>query len=146
MILKWVLINQEQFEEKEVTTWAIMAQEGYIGALCRLGQVVHKLKDCSAELNEVERIIVTELNTDDMEATEEERPDLFLLAGTLREIVNSLKTGLEGVSDMRIVNSTKEYPASGEDNTRSRWNRPSPVLEPAESSKVKRRHHPFLSF
>lgn len=40
-----------------------MAKEGYIDALCRVNQVIQKLKGCSAELNEIERI-VTELKTD----------------------------------------------------------------------------------
>lgn len=106
-------------------------EEGYIGALCRLDQVLHKLKDCSAELNEIERIVV-ELKSNARGSPEasfqpEERPDLLLVAGTLRGMVNTLKTGLEGVPDIQRVNS----PGSAEDNMRSKWNRLSLVLDRA---------------
>jgi len=118
-----------------------MAQEGYMGALRRLDQVLHKLKDCFAELSEIERI-VTEMKPDahgdDMEAVEE-RPDLLLVAGNYWEMVNSLKAGLERISDMRRVQVAvpTENNASEEDiNMRSR---PSPVLDSAtqaEANKV----------
>ena len=116
-----------------------MAEEGYIGALCRIDQVLRKVKDCSAELNEIERI-VAELKTDAHSSFDdiEERPDLLLVAGTLRDMLNVLETGLKGIPDkqkMQVaiqgITSIPEVRASGKDNTRSKRIRLSTQAEPS---------------
>lgn len=115
-----------------------MAEEGYIGALCRIDQVLRKVKDCSAELKEIERI-VTGLKTDAHSSSDdiEERPDLLLVAGTLRDMLNVLETGFKGIPDkqklqvaIQGITSTEDR-ASGEDNTRSKRIRLSRQAEPS---------------
>ncbi|KAG0556035.1 hypothetical protein KC19_11G020400 [Ceratodon purpureus] len=113
-----------------------MAKKGYTDVLCRVNQVLHKLEDCSAELKEIERI-VTVLKTDSSSELIDERPDLLLVTETVRDMLNVLETGLEGISGkqrmqvaIQEMNSTEDR-ASEDDNTRSKRNRLSTQAEPS---------------
>ncbi|KAG0626312.1 hypothetical protein M758_2G118500 [Ceratodon purpureus] len=115
-----------------------MGKEGYSDALCRVDHVIQKLKECSMERNEIERI-VTELKTDAQSSSEhtDERQDLLLVAETVRDMLNLLKTGLEGIpgqQKMQVaieeMNSTVDR-ASEEDNARLKRTRLSSQTEPS---------------
>ncbi|KAG0582857.1 hypothetical protein KC19_3G091600 [Ceratodon purpureus] len=115
-----------------------MAKEGYIDALCRVNQVIQKLKGCSAELNEIERI-VTELKTDAHSSSEhiDERQGLLLVAESVRDMLDIVKTGLEGIPGnqrMQVgieeMNLTVDV-ASEEDNARSKRTRLLTQTEPS---------------
>lgn len=117
-----------------------MAHESHSDALCKINQVLYKVKDCSSELNEVESI-VTELKTaahsssDDFEA----RPDLLIVACTVRDMLDVLKTGLQKLSDVQKLRvatqrvSVIEDRASEEDNMGPKRAR---LITQAEASNV----------
>ncbi|KAG0587292.1 hypothetical protein KC19_2G154200 [Ceratodon purpureus] len=114
-----------------------MAQ--YTDALRRVDQVIQKLKDCSMERNEIERIM-TELKADALSSDDytDTRRDLLVVAKTVRDMLNVLKTGLEGIHveiilKMQVAieetNSIVDR-ASEEDNTRLKRTRVSTQTEP----------------
>ncbi|KAG0584316.1 hypothetical protein KC19_3G202100 [Ceratodon purpureus] len=113
-----------------------MAKEGYIDALCRVNQVIQKLKGCSAELNEIERI-VTELKTDAHSSSEhiDERHGLLLVAESVRDMLNIVKTGLEGIpGNQRMQVGIEEMNSTvdrEEDNARSKRTRLLTQTEPS---------------
>ncbi|KAG0605659.1 hypothetical protein M758_9G077800 [Ceratodon purpureus] len=113
-----------------------MAKEGYIDALCRVNEVIQKLKGCSAELNEIERI-VTELKTDAHSSSEhiDERQRLLLVAESVRDMLNIVKTGLEGIpGNQRMQVGIEEMNSTvdrEEDNARSKWTRLLTQTEPS---------------